>query len=332
MSLVRAERRRFLKRRLIKWLLVIAVALLAIIATAVFFSNQKVDAATIAAAEAQADQEYQQQVMYWEQRHQVCGTVKEGTPEAEMCTYDLKPQRSDIRAEWYMPATFGFKANFEPLTMVWAAIIAVIAFVIGASFVGAEWSTGAMMSLLTWQPRRMRVLGTKLAVLAGWLTGIGVVTFGLWTGALWLIARLRGDTDGMTAGTWQSFGLTGLRGLGLILAMGIVGFLLASIGRHTGVALGVALAVVIVGQVGLTIVLTMLQVPYFGMYLLPMHLLAWMQKSFVVGNEFANCANPNGCEEVVKTLTWQGTGSIMLGVTVLLAVLAFWQIRRRDVA
>jgi len=46
--------------------------------------------------------------------------------------------------------------------------------------------------------------------------------FALWTGAFWLTAVLRGSTDGMTSGTWQSLGLTGLRGVGLVLAAGIV--------------------------------------------------------------------------------------------------------------
>ncbi|MBV1855375.1 ABC transporter permease subunit [Catellatospora tritici] len=330
MSLVRAERRRFLKRRLIKWLLVIAVALLAIIATAFFFSNEKVSPEVVAAAEARAEQNYQSALAEWQTRHQHCDTVTAGTPEADMCANETAPERGWFPAD--LPATFVFKKQFEELLTVWAAIIAVIAFVIGASYVGAEWSSGSMMSLLTWRPRRMQVLGTKLAVLSAWLTAIGVVTLALWTGAFWLIAQLRGSTDGMTSGTWQSLGLTGLRGLGLVLAVGIFGFLLASIGRHTGVALGVALAVIIVGQVGLTIVLGLLNVPFMQMYLLPMHLLAWMNKEFVVENWSNVCNGPGACLPETRTLTWQGTGSIVLGLTFVLAVLAFWQIRRRDVA
>ncbi|GHJ46363.1 hypothetical protein Cs7R123_37050 [Catellatospora sp. TT07R-123] len=331
MSLVRAERRRFLKRRLIKWLLVIAVALFAIIAAAIFLNNEKVSPQRIAAAEAQAQRNYEDSVVQWHTEHDLrCKSVTEGTPEADMCAQDMEPQR-----EWFtpdLPSTFIFKKDFSPLITVWAALLAVIAFVIGASFVGAEWSTGSMMTLLTWRPRRIQVLSTKLAVLAGWLTAISAVSLALWTGAFWLTAQLRGSTDGMTSGTWQSLGLTGLRGLGLVLAVGIVGFLLATLGRHTGVALGVALGVIIVGQVGLGIVLGLLQVPFLEAYLLPSHLMAWMDKQYIVQNWSVDCTGPGPCLPETRTLTWEGTGSIALAAALVLAVVAFWQIKRRDIA
>ena len=41
--------------------------------------------------------------------------------------------------------------------MPFAAILALVGFVIGASFVGAEWSTGGMMNLLLWRPKRLTV-------------------------------------------------------------------------------------------------------------------------------------------------------------------------------
>ena len=42
-----------------------------------------------------------------------------------------------------------------------------LAFLIGATWIGAEWSTRSMVALLFWVPQRMRVMGTKLAVLVG---------------------------------------------------------------------------------------------------------------------------------------------------------------------
>jgi hypothetical protein len=92
---------------------------------------------------------------------------------------------------------------------------------------------------------------------------------------------------------------------------------------------------VIVGQVGLTILLVMVQVPYFEMYLIPTHLQAWMGKAVEVGNPFANpgdCASAAQCAELSKTITWQDSGSGILGLAVVLLALAFWQMRRRDVA
>ncbi|BCJ71420.1 hypothetical protein CS0771_09640 [Catellatospora sp. IY07-71] len=337
MSLVRAERRRFVKRRLIKWLIVVAVAILAVIGAAMFFDNQKVSPETLASAQAKAEAEYNFAMEDFQRQLKACQETPSGSVKPDYCQWvesGEQPQRDWYRAEYYMPSTFVFKGAFEEMIIVWAAIMAVIAFVIGASFVGAEWSTGSMSSLLTWRPKRLSVLGTKLGVLIGWLVTIAVVTGALWTAAMWATAVYRGSTAGMTPGTWQSLGLTGLRGTGLIVAAGVLGFALATLGRHTGVALGVALAVVIVGQVGLTILLLALRVPFFEMYLIPTHLQAWMGKAQEVGNPFANPADCMGgqCVEQVKTITWQDTGSITLGAIAVLLVLAFWQMRRRDVS
>jgi len=51
------------------------------------------------------------------------------------------------------------------MVTTFAAVLALVAYIVGASFVGAEWSSGGMMNLLLWRPRRLQVLGTKLAVL-----------------------------------------------------------------------------------------------------------------------------------------------------------------------
>ena len=82
----------------------------------------------------------------------------------------------------------------------------------------------------------------------------------------------------MTPGTWQSFGLMGLRGVAMIMAFTALGFGLASLGRHTALALGVAIAVVIVGQIGLAIVLQLANVKFFEQYLIPVHMYTWLNK------------------------------------------------------
>jgi ABC-type transport system involved in multi-copper enzyme maturation permease subunit len=153
---------------------------------------------------------------------------------------------------------------------------------------------------------------------------------GLWTGALWLTAYLRGSNAGMTEGTWMSFGLAGLRGLGMILAFGAIGFLLASIGRHTGLALGVALAVAIVGQIGVSIVLSMMQVKFFEQYLIPVHFYAWMNKQVPLESWPQTCAG--NCEPEIMIISWGETGTIAGIVVAVLLVIAFWQMRRRDIA
>jgi ABC-2 type transport system permease protein len=331
MSLVRAERRRFAKRRMTVWMLVIGVFILGAVATGFAFTHAKRSAAVIAAAEQRADQEYAAQKADWDSRIKSLCLARAQDPDMEC----RGPSREDYQAEWFMPAEFGFKSYFGEVLIIWAAIIAMIGFVLGATFVGADWSSGSMMNLLTWRPKRMQVLGTKLMVLMGWMTGIGVLTFLLWTGALWLVANLSGTTSGMTPGTWQSFGLYGLRGLGMILAFSALGFALASLGRHTAAALGVAIGVIVVGQIGLSIVLELANVQFAERFLVPVHMYAWLHKEVTLVDYSGRSVvcDENGCQGAAEFLiSYQTTGLYALAVVALVTLAAFWSIKRRDVA
>lgn len=328
MSLVRAERRRFFKRRLTRWVFPIGLLLLVTIASILFAFHSKPTAEARAKGETAAEAMYQEQVRYYEQYKRECG---------EKCPEDgwTGPQRSDFRAEDFMPPSFDFKAQYGELFLVWAAIMAMVAFLLGASFVGAEWASGSMMNLLTWRPKRMKVLGTKLAVMLVSVAALSILALGVWTGILWAAGELRGTTEGLTPGVWQSFGLTALRGLGMILAFAALGFGLASVGRHTGLALGAALAVVIVGQVGLSILFQMVRVPFWEQYLVPVHIFAWMNKEVKLV-DFSSpetvCDTAGRCNPPELLITWQNSGSIALGLIAVVLVLAFWQMRRRDIS
>ncbi|MCY7365815.1 MAG: hypothetical protein LH469_10980, partial [Frankiaceae bacterium] len=104
----------------------------------------------------------------------------------------------------------------------------------------AEWSSRAMVALLFWEPRRLRVLAVKAGVLAGAVALFAVVAQAVW----WLTAR------GLAAGLGRTGdlpdGFTGqvlaLQGRAALLAVlvGLLGFGLAQLLRNTGAALGVA--------------------------------------------------------------------------------------------
>jgi ABC-type transport system involved in multi-copper enzyme maturation permease subunit len=328
MSLLRAERRRFTKRRMIIWTLVIFLGLLATIGSIVFFTTKAVTPEVRAAAQAEADRVYNEQMQFYQQMRARC----EQSPSDEMCQRGMvqEPQRDWFQAEQFMPPTFNFRSDAEDFVVTWAILLAMFSFIIGASFVGAEWRSGAMMNLLTWRPKRMQVLGTKLMALLGSLTVFSVLSFGLWTAAMVGIASTHGSMERMTNGAWQSFGLTGLRGLGMILAFAALGFGLASIGRHIGLALGVALGVIILGQFGLMAVLFMAQVPYPEMYLIPSHLQAWMEKRVEIQDPFAISSPLEPAH--VRILSFGDSGSIGLAVVAVVLAVAFYTMRRRDIA
>ena len=337
MSLARAERRRLFKRRFTRYMVLLVLGVLATVAVVTFFSNHKTGPAQIAAAERAADQEYQRQARFAQQERQLCEQAKAGGANTDGrfptdCSQITGPSREQVDSTWYLPATFDFRTDFEPTITIFAGIFALFAFVVGASYVGAEWHSGGMMNLLLWRPRRLPVLLTKLGTLLGALLGLFVVVAAGWTAAFWGIATFRGSTDRMTSGVWQSFALTGLRGLGLVVVAGVVGFGLASVGRHTALALGAAVGVGVVGQIGVGIALQLIDVKFIERWLWPSYLQAWMDKRLVL-RDFSSCdfSLSGECQPREFVMTWQQSAVVLAAATVVVFVAALWMMRRRDI-
>ncbi|MDG4761677.1 ABC transporter permease subunit [Micromonospora sp. WMMD710] len=338
MSLFRTELRRLTKRRFTRYMTLLGLLVLAAVVVGVFFTNQKIGADQLAKAERQADQQYQDQVRWSEQERVSCeqakkaGTATDGRYPDD-CSVIAPPPREEIKAEWFLPSTFNFRETFDETLVPFAAILALVGFVVGASFVGAEWSTGGMMNLLLWRPKRLTVLLTKLAAL---LTGILAVTLPaavLWFAGFWAVASFRGSTEKMTSGAWQSFALTGLRGVALVLVLTTIGFALASLGRHTAMALGGVVALMVVGQFGLGILLSMASVKFAEAWLLPTYALAWMTKTVTLQNwDSCNATYFGSCEPETMDITWQQSSVLFsIGVVVILGA-ALWAMRRRDIS
>ena len=327
MSLYKAEARRLTKRRFVRWLVIGSLVVLAAIAVGMAFTNQKVGPEQVAAAQAQAQAEYRQSLRFAEEERKRC----ESTPGSD-CTQLYTPTPEDFQAEWYMPSTFTFKEKFRDMVTTFAAIMALAGFVIGASYVGAEWSSGGMMNLLLWRPQRLKVLATKLAALLAGLAVLSVLVAAVWTVAFVVIGNLRGSMDGMTSGAWQSVALTELRAVGLILAAGAIGFGLASLGRHTALALGAAVGVIVLFQFGLYTVLSLARAPFAEAWLLPTWGIAWMDKTITLENtNGCDFSATSGCEPAKLTLTWPMAGGLMAVALVLVVGAAMWTMRSRDI-
>ncbi|MCX4469731.1 ABC-2 family transporter protein [Micromonospora sp. MW-13] len=340
MSLYRTELRRLGKRRFTRWAALLGLLVLGAVLVGVFFTNQKIGPDQQAAAQRQAEQQYQEQVRWAEQERTVCEQAKasgQAQPEGRFpadCNMIEPPPPGSIDPQWFLPSTFDFRTLFGEMITTFTAIMAVIGFVVGASFVGAEWSSGGMMNLLLWRPRRLTVLLTKLAALLTGLVAVTVAAAAVWTAGFWLVGTLRGSTAKMTSGAWQSFGLTGLRGLVLIVVAATLGFALASLGRHTAMALGGAIGLAVVGQFGVGILLAMAGARFIEAWLLPTYALAWMQKKVTLEDwQSCNSVTYYGeCKPDTLDLTWQHA-SILLAVGLVGALgAALVTMRRRDIA
>jgi len=329
-SLYKAETRRLTKRRFTRLLVLGSLLVLVAIAAGIFLTDQKVGPAQVAEAKAAAQKDYQHALAQVATDKQQC--LASPSSPAGSCDQLYQPTPDDFPYTGYMPSTFEFAKTFKIMVTTLAAILALMGFVAGASFIGAEWSSGGMMNLLLWRPQRLKVLGTKLTALVVNLGLLTAVALAAWTGIFWLIARAHGTTVGMTSGAWQSLTLTELRALGLVLVAAAVGFGLASLGRHTAMALGVAIGVVILFQFGLVTVLNLAKVKFADVLLAPYWVQAWMEKSVKL-EDYNSCdfSSTQGCRPATLTITWQMAGVLLVVLLVLTVGSAMWTMRSRDV-
>jgi ABC-2 type transport system permease protein len=111
--------------------------------------------------------------------------------------------------------------------------------VLGASLMGADWSAGTMTTLLTWEPRRIRVFLTRALVVAIVVTVVTVVLQALLLGAFSLAVAFRGTTVGSPPGLLNDVVQSVVRVSAVAVAFGLVAMAVATVGRSTVAAVGV---------------------------------------------------------------------------------------------
>jgi hypothetical protein len=117
---------------------------------------------------------------------------------------------------------------------------------LGASFIGADWRAGSITTLLTWEPRRARVIVAKVLACAVSVFVLAMALQAVLGGVLSLDAVFRGTTEGVDASWWRETGGVALRAATLTSVSSVVGFAVASIGRNTAAALGAGFAYIAV--------------------------------------------------------------------------------------
>ena len=231
-SLLRAELHRFRARRFIQVLLLVAVAgwLAAVVIGLTAFGTP--DAGDL----ADARQRIAEEVAYQQDMREQC-LDEPGIPD-EQCPPVLSA--SDFRVEDFVSrAPFDFADAGEGGAVGFGAAATVLAFLIGATWIGAEWSTRSLVALLFWVPQRMKVMGVKLAVLATAAALFGVAMQLLWLAMAGILNAVAGSGKGLPDGFWGN--LTAIQGRTLVLVVlaALCGFGLSNLTRNTGAALGV---------------------------------------------------------------------------------------------
>jgi hypothetical protein len=128
----------------------------------------------------------------------------------------------------------------DAILMVTAFLLAVGGLFAGASVAGAEWRAGSMATLLTWEPRRVRVFVARMTAVLLAATVIGLVLQVVFALALLPALLAHGSTAGADAAWFRGLVAGVARGAVLTGLAATLGASLAMIGRNTAVALGAA--------------------------------------------------------------------------------------------
>jgi hypothetical protein len=246
-ALLAAELHRLTSRRFVRVLAGFLLGALVVTLVIVAVNSHPPTPADIARAQTQADQagamaeqERQACLAAQEQARTIDPAADFGCPPAAAVTPDVNDFLVDSR--------YRFAAQIKPDVQNLSIMVTLGTFLIGASFIGADWQAGTLAGLLLVEPRRRRVVAVKALVLALGVAAFTVVFFALAIGGYATIAATRGILTGTTDGVVLSALLTAARGVGLAAGAALGGFALAGIFRRTSGALGLAIAYVVLGE------------------------------------------------------------------------------------
>lgn len=237
-SLLRVEIARLSARRFVQT--VVALSLLGFVVFGVVAFTQFSQPTPEILAEAERVQ--QSELELNEQFRQDC--LDQADTEGEDPDFFCGPELTadDLPLEYFIAKQpFTRSDDFPAGSLAIAAATAMIGFVVGATYIGAEWSSRSIVALLFWETRRIRVIAVKtgvIAVAAALFAAVGQLA---WFGLGNLLASQRGRPESLPDFWSDAFGQAG-RSIVLVVLATLVGFGLSNLTRNTGAALGVAFA------------------------------------------------------------------------------------------
>jgi ABC-type transport system involved in multi-copper enzyme maturation permease subunit len=299
-ALLAVEVRRVVSRRLVRVSAALAVLAILAGATVAFLVSREMDPARLSRAQAARRAAIERCVAG--QLGQVPANVR---PEDRgwWCADNVAPKAADRRFHY---------EQLPQVLMGTSPLAIILGWLLGASLVGAEWHTGTMATLLTWEPRRLRVLLAKAAMASLFVVALTVALLTLLGAALWPAGALRGTMPQAGSG-WlgSTLGAT-LRSAGVAGLAAAVAFALAANCRSTAAALGI-------GFVQLAVVEAILRTvrPHWQ------HWLLGDNAAVVIGNQ------PQSLPLVDRSTP--EAAALLVGYTAALLAVAAVTFRRRDV-
>ncbi|MEO8329012.1 MAG: ABC transporter permease subunit [Candidatus Nanopelagicales bacterium] len=327
--LLRSETSRIFHRRLLRVFALLFFAGIILVSTIAFFTHRSMSGST--AEELQNNQAEQQ--FFFDQctarqdpdsTRQRCGPDPSSQP---LSNFDYN-ENKQYRAKEMLPISV--------LATVMAA--AGIAFIVGASSGGAEWSSRSMTLQLLWEPRRLRLLAIKWLGLVIVMLAVTLLALALAVGLAALTSSVRGTWDGHLPSEfgdqtlWPAITSMAGRGLILVAIAATIGYAIAILVRNTGASLGAAFVYFAVVETAIGLALLK-----FGPepYLLRGNVVSFMLPGGLdlPGRQLSQAEiDPRNYSETVNVHVSNARALLTLLIyTTLLALPAAWSFSRRDV-
>jgi ABC-2 type transport system permease protein len=319
--LLNTEVRRLAARRFTRVL--VALSILGYLAAMIFLwaTHAKSTPEDVAQATAQRDsilQEWQQQCNNQSgQAADACGFVP---------TEETFPIDQFLANNPFQPDMVGMYA------LAVGAAVAMVGFVLGATSIGAEWSTKNLVAWLFYEPRRLRLIGAKLIVLCVTLVVLSFLAQAIWTLSGQLLLANRGEPVSSlrperSLTFWSDTIAMQARAALLVLPAALLGFGLANLIRNTAAALGIAFAyfVIVENVVGAIN-------PALQPYQFTISVAAWVSDGgiTVAGDPVFNQELGYVMPEEISVSNVQGGLTLLIYALVVLA-LSVYLFRRRDI-
>jgi ABC-2 type transport system permease protein len=231
--LVLAEINRLLSRRLTRIALIALLLGLGGFQLVVNDALSPLTGAQLAAAQHAYEETHKDWVDSHEKYEQDCRDTG-GT--AEECTF-----REPTLAEFSVEPT-PFKEAAQTALELSTALVALVAFMIAASFIGAEYSSGSITNWLTFIPRRGQVFWSKLLTLIGFAALLGAFGSAVMLAAGLVLARLYGSR----IESLRELAEMGARSVLVVVGLAMLGFCVGLVTRHTAGAIGLLLGYIVV--------------------------------------------------------------------------------------
>ena len=147
-----------------------------------------------------------------------------------------------VLTDWWIPG------SDRGVTMTAAAVMMIGALLGGSTVAGAEWRAGTITTVLTWEPRRLRLHAARTASAFLLAVPIAFTLLIVFLAALLPTVLVHGTTAGADATWWWQL-VSAVARISLFAGLAaVVGIALATIGRNTTFALVVVAGWMIAGE------------------------------------------------------------------------------------